>query len=415
MRILSMEIDKRATTTGKRKIIVALLGLSLVLALFAAFAPESVAAERVIEGLVLNKTGGENPVRYQEVELTEIRPDGSTEIGPVTKTDEFGRFRFANIASSDSVTRTIATKFQGVEYRAVVRPQQGAGSAQSVDLAVYDSSDDVKLQADISHLVIEVDPATRDLTVLEIAIISNSTDKTLIPGTKGPSGSGRSLWFPLPPGALHPEVTEGLDSVSSFSDEGGLGYSGPILPGKRQVVYSYMLENPGSSFTISKPLAYSSPKVNVLMADVGQRISNSNLAAQQPVTIKDRSYLFFTGESFEPGGKLELNVSNFPSPTSEGQGIGSLNDTKWMVLVAVVIAGLAAAVSYNRLRGPRGVTAVRDHAPQTREITATAQERAQLLAAISEMDNKFEAGEISLEQYREQREEIKQKLRQIRA
>ena len=383
----------------------------LVLAVF--FSAGVAGAEDGIGGLVLNKTGGESPVKGQEVELNALGPDGAVEPRMATKTDDNGRFSFANVDGTGSFTYTGSTKFQGVEYQTVITGMPAVGSQAKADLPVYEAANDVAIQAEISHVIIEVEPTTRDLIVTEITIISNPTDKTMVASSQDGSGSGRTLWFPLPQGALHPEVTEGLDSVSSSSAEEGLGYGGPILPGKRQVVYSYMLPNVGSSFSISKPLAYPSRKVNVLMADVGQGITSPKLVGQQPVNIKDRNYLFLSGESFKARDSVELNVNGFPPPNNTGQGISSSNEVRWMALAAIVIAALAIAVAYPRLRGPRHVTQRPAPVPQVGESAAIAREKARLLAAIAQLDSKFEAGQIPLEQYREQREEQKHRLRQI--
>lgn len=347
---------------ARRELAASIVVLPLLVLLFFAFAPESASAGGDIEGLVLNKTGGEAPVGDQEVELKGLKPDGPEDSRLVTRTDDSGRFRFAGLAASASTTYTLTTRYRGVEYQTTVRTLQTPEFLETHDLVVFDSSDDVSLQIDVSHLVIEVDPATRDLTVMEIAIISNPTDRTLIPSTKGLSASGRTLWFPLPRGALHPEVIEGLDEISSDDDD-GLGYSGPILPGKRQVVYSYRLANPGSSFSISKPLAYPSRKVTVLMADVGQRVTSTRLVGQESIKIKDRNYLYLTGDSFEGGEKLELSVTNFPPPSNSGQGANSLSEVRWMALAAVVVAGLVAALAYPWLRGTRRAAGQVGHAP----------------------------------------------------
>lgn len=353
---------KLATLPARRELAASIVALSVLVLLVTAFVPEAVGAEGDIEGLVLNRTGGEAPLRDQEVELRGLMPDGWEDSRLVTRTDDSGRFRFAGLAASASTTYTLTTRYQGVEYQTTVRTPQAPASPEKPELVVFDSSDDVNLQIDVSHLVIEVDPATRDLSVLEIAIVSNPTDRTLIPSAKGASPSGRTLWFPLPRGALRSEVIEGLDETSS-GDEDGLGYSGPILPGKRQVVYSYTLANPGSSFSISKPLAYPSRKVSVLMADVGQKVTGARLVSQESIKIKDRNYLFLTGDSFEGGEKLELSVTNFPPPSNSSQGANSLSEVRWIALAVVVIAGLVAALAYPWLRGTGRPAGQVGHAP----------------------------------------------------
>ena len=318
-----------------------------VLTLFGA--PGVVGAEGIIEGTIVNKTGGETPVGGQEVELKAVDQDGSTGSTLVARTDDSGKFRFANLVTANNSTYVLSTRFQEIDYQTSVRSEV-TESVGKVDLAVYDSASDVGVQVDLSHLVVEVDPATRDLTVLEVAIIQNSTDKTLVPKVR----NGQTLWFPLPKGALHPEVTEGLDKVADpGKDVDGLAYTGPVPPGKRQIVYAYMLANPGSSFDIAKALAYPTRKVNVLMADVGQRIDGPKLSSQQPVDIKDRSYLFLTGESFEAGQSVQVNVSNFPPPGSTGQGLSSMNEIRWAVLGVMLAGGLALVVAYPRVRASR--------------------------------------------------------------
>lgn len=320
----------------------------LVLALFAV--PGVVGAEGTIEGTVLNRTGGEAPVKGQEVELRALREDGSTVSTSVATTDDSGKFRFAGVPATDTSTYVLSTRFQDIEYQTSLKPSEVAEAAGKADVVVYESANDVGVQVELAHLVVEVDPATRDLTILEVAIVQNSTDRTLVPKAR----DGRTLWFSLPKGALHPEVTEGLDKVADPNkDVEGLAYTGPILPGKRQVVYSYMLANPGGSFDIIKQVAYPTRKVNVLIADVGQGVKGPKLSSQQPVSIKDRNYLFLTGESFEAGQDLEVNLSNFPPPTSSGQGSSSTNEIRWAVLAVMGAGGLALVVAYPRVRASR--------------------------------------------------------------
>ncbi len=309
-----------------------------------------VAAEGAIEGTVLNRTGGEAPVKAQEVELRVLREDGSTASTWVTRTDDSGKFRFADVGATDASTYVLSTRFQDVEYQASLRPSDLVESVGKADVVVYEAANDVGVQVELAHLVVEVDPATRDLTILEVAIVQNPVDRTLAPKVR----DGQTLWFPLPKGALHPQVTEGLDKVADPNkDVEGLAYTGPIPPGKRQVVYTYMLANPGATFDIVKPVAYPTRKVNVLIADVGQGVKGPRLSSQQPVNIKDRNYLFLTGESFEAGQSVEVNLSNFPSPSSSGQGTGSMNEIRWAVLAVMGVGALALVVVYPRVRASR--------------------------------------------------------------
>ncbi|MBI2954555.1 MAG: hypothetical protein HYY30_09595 [Chloroflexi bacterium] len=335
----------------------------LVLTLFGA--PGVVGAEGVLEGTVVNKTGGEAPVNGQEVELTALKEDGSTGLTLVTRTDDGGNFRFADLTGGDTSTYVLSTRFQDVEYQASVKSSELAESRGKADIVVYDSADEVGIQVELAHLVVEVDPATRDLTVLEVAIVENPSDRTLVPK----AWNGQTLWFPLLRGALHPQVTEGLDQVADPNkDVDGLGYTGPVPPGKRQVVYSYMLANPGSSFNIAKQLAYPTGKVNVLMADVGQGISGPKFFSQSPVTIKDRNYLFLTGESFEAGQSVDLAVSNFPSPSSS-PGSGSMDQVRWAVLAVMGAGALALLLAYPRVRSSRQAASRRGRTVHQRHTT----------------------------------------------
>ncbi|MBI4319625.1 MAG: hypothetical protein HY675_14140 [Chloroflexi bacterium] len=344
--------------------IVLLSASILVVALFGA--PGVVGAEGVVEGAVVNKTGGESPVKGQEVELKALRQDGSTVATLVTRTDNSGKFRFASLATADSSTYVLSTKFQDVEYQASLKGSEVTESTGKAEIVVYDAANDVGVQVDLSHLVVEVDPATSDLTVLEVAIIQNPSDRTLVPKVR----NGQTLWFPLPKGALHPEVTEGLDRVAD-PNKGveGLGYAGSVLPGKRQVVYTYMLANPGASFNVSKQMAYPTRKVNVLMADVGQKMSGPKLSSQQPVNIKDRAYLFLTGESLEAGQSVEVNVSNFPPPSAPGRGTGSTDQVRWAVLAVMAAGGLAMVLAYPRVRASRQAALRRARASHQRHTS----------------------------------------------
>lgn len=326
----------------------------LVMTLAFVALPSGVGAEPVIQGTVVNKTGGVTPVKNQEVELKAAKTDGLMESVGISSTDDLGNFSFANVAGTGALTYTVYTKFQGVEYQTVITTPLATSSTARPELVVYEPTNEANVEVELSHLVIEVDPTTRDLTVLEIALVSNNSDKTFVSSSKDQSRNSRTLWFPLPKGALHPDVSEGLDEVTETSGAlDGLGYSGPVLPGQKQVIYSYVLANPGPTFTISKPLAYPTRKVNVLVSDVGEKIAGPKLASDKPVNFNNRTYLRLIGEAFEATDSLQFSVSDFPPSDNRGPGLGSSDELKWVALGLLILAGGALVLVYPKIRTAR--------------------------------------------------------------
>lgn len=357
-----------------------------------------------IQGRVVNGSAGGGSLAGLEVTLEGIGPDG-TELPPRKALIESdGSFAFAGLPLGEGYTYRVRLSYTDVVYTSPEVRLRPDAPTTSLELTVYEpTTSDSALKGTIDHLVLDFDPATHTLWVLEYLVIENTGDTTFV-GSAAPDQQGlrATLRFLLPPGVEQVELLRGVTPEQTIPWEGGFADTSPLPPGSREVVFSYTLPYESERYTLQKTLAYPTDKVAVLVPDVGVNVHSDALPNVSTTDVEGQSYLLLSGEGLTSDTVVEIALKGLPMSVASG---GSSPNRSLVIGVGIAMAfALGGAVFYARRRLA---------AQPVPAAPSGEREKASLLAALADLDQRYEAGQISQEEYQREREATKERLRNL--
>ncbi|MDP3879947.1 MAG: carboxypeptidase-like regulatory domain-containing protein [Dehalococcoidales bacterium] len=347
----------------------------------------------IINGQMINGTEGAGIVAGQDVTL-KINLNNAEADSITTQTDAEGRFTFDGLSTEPGYTYQINTKYQEAEYPGEWLNFDDGVLEKSVEFTVYESTtDDSVVKISMAHAIIY--PEEGALRIMEYYYFTNDTDRTYI-GTKELAdnpGTWESLDFSLPGGAedLYPEY--GLMECCIYPTAGGFIDSMPVMPGNREIIFSYLVKNKSGAFNLSQTIHYPLGNYNLLVQGGGAKVNSDRLIAGEPLDINGTIFSHFSGSDFSRGETLVAQITGLPQP-------GNQQAALWIILTLVVLTG---GFSLSRLLKKRQLQPV--PAGDTLE-----QRRERLLGELARLDDDFDSGKINEAAYRKLRAERKSQL-----
>ncbi len=369
---------------------IALLGMIFILSLSA----PALAAEPgggMIEGLVVNGTESGSSIANQDIALKTYLNDA--EVGSSTaKTDAEGRFVFNGLSTESGYSYEVVLTFQEAEYNSEWLNFAEEETTKSVEVTVYDSTtSDGAIKVAMSHTIIYV--GQDSLQVKEYFLFVNEADRTYV-GSKEVAGEKReTLRFSLPKEATELQYTLGLMECCIIGSEGGFVDTMSVLPGGREVAYSYKVNHSSGTYTFSRNLNYSMTRYDFLFQSGSVEVTGDRLAAQEPMDIEGTQFNHLSGRDLAPGDILVVQLSGLPET----------NNQKAIIWAAVALVVLVVGSSFVYLLRKRRLR------PVSREYSPN-QMRQRLLVELAELDDNFEGGKIPEEVYRRLRAARKAQL-----
>ena len=392
---------------------------ALVVALVVAAAPVYADGGGTIQGKVQNATANGSSVADVEVTLTAYF--GQTERNKLTtKTDASGNFQFTGLDTSPNYAYEAATTYQKADYTADRVSFSDTSGTKQVTLKVYDSTDKAEaVKATAKHYLLSF--GNGELNVNEILVLNNSADTSYI-GSKevGPDQRETSRYLP-PSGAKNIQYGDTLMSCCVVQQEAGFVDTMAINPGEVQKIYSYSLPYSGTTLAFTSTLQQDVDQVQVLVPDTGVKATIPGLANHGSQTLQGVNYQVYSAQKMPANTNISVSLEGLPAASPLGEGP--------LALIAIGAAALAAiAVAFYMLRkqsqpAPRPAYAMPYGSPsayhpsskkERRAPTANAAllelDRRDLLAALANLDESFEAGQISRKDYERLRAEKKRRL-----
>lgn len=355
------------------------------------------AGAATLTGRLANKTPGGKPVSGIEVTLNQYLK--GAEAGKVTaRTGPFGDFSFSNLPSEAGRTYSISFKYQEAQYDSPPIDFKDGKATKSIEVPVWDATTDPRdLKLRMLHVLLEPGQ-DGSILVREFYLFQNQGVKTYIGSKELGPDKRETLRFSLPPGAKDVEYLEGLMPCCVVSQEGGFVDTMDVKPGMRQLIYAYTVQPGSSSYILKKGVDYPTDAYNIFVADVGVKVEAEGLASQGTIEAGDRRYIRLAASDLKPGAQLDVKLSNLPR---QRHGF----------FVALALGGVLLLLSLGFVypffakrkvptpeaieSGPRGVWEA---------------ERQALLNEIADLDEAFERGEISSEEYEKARRIKKDRL-----
>lgn len=349
-----------------------------------------------VSGRVFNGSGGEVPVGLQ---VTLHGYDNMVEVYSDTVAVESGGvYTFHNVEMPEGRVFLTTLTHGGTTFGSEVALVQSEMNALSLPITIYQTSADASaLVVDRLHVFLEFDPGGF-LQVTELYLISNPTDRVIVP----PEDGEPLIRFSLPQEATNLQFQDGSPGSRFVLTEEGFGDTAGVRPGagQHQVLFAYNLPFDGEiSFQETLPLPVSA--VILLVPENGVRIRSEQLGDEGVRDIQGQSYRVYTGEALAAGDTLSLTMTGQPRGDRAGLVISGspLNLVIGLSTFGLVLV-LAGVWLFRRYRAD--TAAMEAIEPPSEEADPES-----VMDAIIALDDLYRDGDLPAGAYQQRREELK--------
>ena len=202
----------------------------------------------------------------------------------------------------------------------------------------------------------------------------------------------------LPSGAEGLRLDQAAFALGVTTMERMIAVYGPLPAGETSLSLRYQLraDDAGSHFERSFPLDL--PLLSILVADTGLRVQSERLHRRRPVRNADRSYLHL--EAFEVVAGETVAVGLAPLPAAEA---GSN-----LAAAIFLVAAAGAVVAF--IGAPLRTSKTDESDTEGAEPWRQRAEREALYAAMRDLEDDFETGKLSREDYSELRRKLRARV-----
>ena len=360
-----------------------------------------------INGQVTNSSGGEIP---SGLTVTLHGFDAMQEIFTASTTVKpDGTYSFEDVELPEGRAFISSLEQGGVVYSSDVGTVEAGRLTLDLPISFYETSTDTStLVVDRLHLLLEyIEPDI--LRVVELYIISNPTDETIVAAEKG----SPLLTFTLPEGATNLQFEDGQLGDRYMETADGFGDTTPIRPGmsQHQVVFSYDLPYKRKvEFTQSLQLPVSA--VVMLIPEDGLKVKSEQLTDMGIRDVQGINYRMYSSGQIEAGSDLKMAISGRPGGGSLIPTAGS--STSLLIgLLALGVALVGVGIWLYRRYQSGEKDMVEEEASEEVSGETTPTDPEELLDAILALDDQYQAGDLPEGAYRQRRAELKARLKDI--
>ena len=372
--------------------------LAIMIALIPSVPAAAGADDGVIQGQVINQTEDGSSTADTAISLM-ISIDSAEVDSATVQTDAEGRFEFDGLSTESGYGYQMTLTFQEIEYSSAAISFNPGETSRSIDIQVYDSTDsDENILIADSYTVIYTERSI--LGVSEYYQFYNHGDTYYIGTTEvTDNGDKEILRFTLPAGATDLQYLTGLVEGNVIDTEDGFIDIMPLPPGEKEVAYSYNLVPNSGTYNFSQKFHYPVYNYTLAVQDVGSvEASSDQLALGEPLSIGDAPYINLSRTGLPADTLVTASLSGLPVA-------GSQTAVIWTTIgLAVAAGGFGAGYLLKKKKFRRSGMMQVDISNTTED------ERQKLFLEIARLDDEFEAGKVSKEQYDMLRSEKKMRL-----
>jgi mono/diheme cytochrome c family protein len=357
-----------------------------------------------ITGQVVNASGGQVPP-----DLT-VTLHGFDQMQPVitqtTTLQPDKTFAFNNIDVTNGRFFMASVDYDGTTYGSDVQTVQPGAQSLALPINIYETTTDTSaLSVDRLHLFFEsADPQT--MRVIELFIMSNNGDKTVVQADKGQP----VVTVKLPAGATNLQFQDGVIGDRYIEVEGGFGDTVPIPPGSgsHQLLFAYDLPYKDKADLV-QTMTMPTNAVVVLVPAGQYKVKGDSVQDAGTRDAQGTQYQMYNGASLAAGDVLRMTVSG-----SASSGLLS-GDSKNNLIIGLAVFGVALIAAglwlYLRNRQAR-VVEVGPGVPFAASEPASENPET-IMDAILALDDLYQAGKLPEDAYRQRRAELKARLKEI--
>ncbi|MGH2520861.1 MAG: c-type cytochrome [Anaerolineales bacterium] len=304
------------------------------------------------------------------------------QVGIYTTTVSAGQYSFVNVALEPEQVLIVTLDYGDARYTSQVARFSGNEAQFDLPVEIFETTTDPGgISISRWHVFFNVArPGT--VQVGELMIFSNASDRTFV---------AEGLEVPLPLGAANLQFQDQALAQRIQATPSGFAYAGAVRPGPEALSLLFSFDLPlNASLDFEQATPYPVSAVSVLVPEGTLRVRAGQLAAPERRDVESTPYLSYTGPALPANSALTLTVA----PAGAGSNL------VWLIagvgLVALAGAGLWV---WQRRRG------LMSPAPLVR--LDPEQRRAELVAAIAELDEAFEKSDYAEPDYQRRRARLK--------
>lgn len=364
-------------------------------------APVSPIPAATINGTVFN--GSTNEIQSDgEVLLRAFTADFQEQLSLTAAVDADGRYQFDLTDVAPDWIYLISVDYNDLLFTSAADQIRRAQPTLDMPVIVYEkSSEATAVNIDQVHLIFGFGEEVVDVS--ELYVLNNVGTAVFVGETGNPDDG--TVEFALPAGAQAVNFRRSFGNINSFTaapeiiaTDSGWADTLPLQPGSNAmtVLVSYQLPY-RDGLTIAHPLPYRTNNITAIVPEVGVRLDGAAWTMQGSEELPGGIYTSYTHLPTTEGEALALQLNGRPNLVTDSSGniIPIRNQTRELIIgsSALLIALAAAAYTVRTWQKP-----------------ALPSSRAELLQTLAQLDDAYEAHQITPRQYEHQREQLKAKL-----
>ena len=388
----------------------ALLLTGMVAAVLATPAAAPAQENIAIRGKVVNGTSGGGVPGDMVVLMLVTGPDGTLSGTGQALAGSDGRFVFDDVSVVPGASYNISVDYESVFYGQSLLADE---LADEVVITIHEPTEDAEIiLVERQVMVISgFDEAERVATATEFVRFSNPTDMTLRPNLEtARPGMFSFMRFALPPGAADVTVQSDLRGGEIISVGSGFALTAAVPPGQHSVDFAYTFPYQGGGLGYRNSLPQGADIFQVLVPNRWESVDIDGLTPRPAVGIGDEIYRAWEGRDIPAGPGVQLAFSGLPEPgvlarvgnTLSGGSfwITAIPSAMGAILLALLLLGLF------RRHGPvadgEGGTIATNGALALPDATL----RAEIVASLAVLDDRYQDGGIERDDYYSQRAQL---------
>lgn len=310
-------------------------------------------AIRAIQGTPYGNEVGIAPVEIILVHRGQVVHNEKTQL------DEHGVVVVEGLPVAMEVTPIVQVNYSGVFYQETGPNLTPQANQASIEITVYDTTDQ-RPDWSIAMRHVMIEKSDKGLLVSETVVTSNEATQTWLgqPVDSSPDAKRTTAEFQLPAGAQDVQLVGGFHGwcCTTLSDSGLLGVQMPMMPGRAQYRFSYLVPVKGTEASLALSAPVRTDHVIAFMADDGTQVTTTGMTDAGAEAMGDSRVRLFQAEALAANQIAGLSFAGL-APAGSLQAVSSANSR--IKLFAAVGAGvlLLAGIVVVLMKAPRPAAA----------------------------------------------------------
>lgn len=310
-------------------------------------------AVRAVQG---SKGGGD--VGPAEVEIELLHRDQIIQRFK-TKLDEHGVVVVGDLPVEMGVRALVRVKYANVLYQDVGPEMNAANPSASVEVAVFETTDQVP-DWKVSMRHVRLSASAGAVSVSETVVVTNPSDRTWLGGPANAQGRRSVVSLTLPAGARDVSLESGFHGwcCTALSDR-TITVQMPLMPGEATYRFSYKVDSPAGRAELLFAAPVRCEHLALFVSGGGATVEPRGVApAALPPSSESPGMRMYQGDGLAAGTQVGMLLANVPGapPPDKARQLGVPALLALALLTGAVGGGTLVALARARHRRRGGVS-----------------------------------------------------------